>query len=416
MAGTTRSSCSQAACIGLLAGLWLGCAKIEDPPGGPPDFAAPVVISLTPDSGSVLEGFDGEFEIRFDEVILERSGGGLENLILVAPRPEKTDVNWRRSRVTVKPKGGWRPGIVYHVSILPGFTDLRNNRLDSTITVIFSTGGDIPDTKLSGKVVDWEGGEIAARALVEAVLLPDSLVYFARTDSIGDFTLSAVPAGRYVLFATVDQNNNGVRDGRESFDSSTVDVDSTASRLLWTFAHDTLGPRVQEVAAVDSLTIRIAFSQMLDPAVPADGAVDVLTLPDSTPIAVTAVWTESVYDSVSAVEKAVSDSLARLAAAELADSLGAADSLAADSLAADSAAVDTAEALLVVDSTTVDSRATIDSILSLRPKLSSVWYVRVAIKLEPGARYVIVTRATNLSSATLESLLPLVIPEPPDST
>ncbi len=363
-----------------------------------------------------MEGFDGEFEIRFDEVILERSGGGLENLILVAPRPEKTDVKWRRSRVTVKPKGGWRPGIVYHVSILPGFTDLRNNRLDSTITVIFSTGGDIPDTKLSGRVIDWEGGKVAARALVEAVLLPDSLVYFARTDSIGDFTLSAVPTGRYVLFATVDQNNNGVRDGRESFDSSAVDVDSTASRLLWTFAHDTLGPRVQEVTAVDSLTIRIAFSQMLDPAVPADGAVDVLTLPDSTPIAVTAVWTESVYDSVSAVEKAVSDSLARLAAAELADSLGAADSLAADSLAADSAAVDTAEALLVVDSTTVDSRATIDSILSLRPKLSSVWYVRVAVKLEPGARYVIVTRATNLSSATLESLLPLVIPEPPDST
>jgi len=430
VAGAARSSRGQAACIGLLAGLWLACAKIEDPPGGPPDFTAPVILSITPDSGAVLDGFDDEFEIQFDEVISERSGSGLENLVLIAPRPEEVEVKWRRSRVTAKPKDGWHAGIVYHVSILPGFSDLRNNRLDSAITVIFSTGGPIPATALNGTVIDWEAGGIGARALVEAVLLPDSLVYFTRADSVGEFVLSAVPAGRYVLFATVDQNNNGMRDRRESFDSSSVVLDSAATRVLWTFAHDTLGPRVQEVVQVDSVTIRVTLSQMPDPEIAPDGAVDVLALPDSTPLAVTAVWTESTYDSVSAVERAIADSLARLAAAELADSL------AADSLAADTSIVDTTavERQRTVDTTTVvgtpdsvladrlaaDSTAAgaarIDSLLALRPKLSAVWYVRVESALEPGARYVVVTRATNLSSATLESLLPLLIPAPPDST
>jgi hypothetical protein len=385
----------------------------------------------------VLEEFDGDLEIQFDEVISERSAGGLENLVRVAPRAEETQVSWKRSRITVKPKGGWRQGVVYQVRLLPGFTDLRNNRLDTAVTVIFSTGGEIPGTLLGGTVIDWEQGRGGARALVEAVLLPDSLVYFTEADSVGDFTLTAVPVGSYALFATVDQNSNGVRDSRESFDSVSVQLDSTFSHVFWTFAHDTIGPRLRSVAEVDSVTVRMELDQMPDPTIPLDGAVQMLALPDSTPVPIAEIWDQTVYDSVSAIERAIADSLARLVADSIrADSLGldslAVDSLAVDSIAADTAIVDTVQtvqidtvdiqpggvdtALAVAPDSAAADSIRLAEILALRPKLHAVWYLRLESSLIPGDSYVVVVRATNLANATTESLIRLNIAAPPDST
>lgn len=425
MAGAARSACRQVAGLGLLATLWVGCAKIEDPPGGPPDFTSPVLLGIVPDSGTVLDGFDDELEFQFDEVIQERSGGGLENLVIVSPRPEQTEVSWRRSRVTVQPKGGWHPGVVYQVTLLPGVTDLRNNRLDTTLTVIFSTGGDIPNTRLTGTVVDWEQGRVGAGALVEAILLPDSLVYVANADSVGDFVMAHVPPGDYLMLASIDQNNDRERGSREAFDSVSVALDSAASHVFWTFVHDTLGPRVTGLSMVDSVTVRIELSQPPNPSVSAEGAVEVFALPDSTPVAVRAVWTEDVYDSVSTIEQAIADSLARLAAqadSAAADTL-AADPVAVDTTAADSTTADTATVGIVVpadsavqeDSTAAEA-ARIAELLALRPKLSTVWHVRMETPLAQEGRYLFIVRATNLSNATGEAQMPLVIEAPPDST
>ena len=244
MERAARSSRRQAACAGLLAAFLGACAAMQEPPGGPPDFESPIILAITPDSGAVAEGFDDAIEIQFDEVLDERS---IENLLLLSPRPEELEVTWRRSRVTVRPKGGWQENVVYHFTILPGFADLRNNRLDSGRTVVFSTGGEIPNTSISGTIIDWESGKSAPRALIEAVLLPDSLVYTASADSIGDSEISLLPPGSYLIVATVDQNNNRLRDPREFFDSVFVQLDSTVTKVLWTVAHDTVGPRISEI-------------------------------------------------------------------------------------------------------------------------------------------------------------------------
>jgi hypothetical protein len=373
----------------------------------------------------VLPGFDDDFEIRFDEVIAERSGGGLENLVLVAPRPEETDVNWKRSRVTAKPKGGWHPDVVYHVQVLPGFADLRNNILDTAITIVFTTGGAIPETSLEGTVVDWEGGRVAASALVEAVLLPDSLTYFTAADSVGQFSLTSLPIGDYLLLAAIDQNNSRTRDSREAFDSVSVRLDSAISHVFWTFAHDTVGPRLAGVGEADSMTIRVSLSQKLHPEVAPTA--EVFLLPDSTAVPVAAIWSQEIYDSVSAVEQATADSLAQLVAdsiAAAADSLGA-DSVVTDTLPEEPVTPDTAVAEPTVpldsamaaaaDSAAADSTRLAD-LLALRPNLTDVAYIRIEAPLVPGARYLVAVSATNLSNAVLESQMPLITEAPPDST
>ena len=173
MARAARNARDQAARLGLLVALAGGCATIQQPPGGPPDFTPPIIVSFSPDSGAVLDGFSDDAVIQFDEVIREPSGGGLERLVRLSPRHEELSVSWKRTRITVKPKGGWKSAVVYHLTLLPGVTDLQNNRSDSTRTIIFSTGGPIPDTRLTGTVINWEEGRAATGALVEAVLLPD---------------------------------------------------------------------------------------------------------------------------------------------------------------------------------------------------------------------------------------------------
>lgn len=437
MERAARSSRRQAACVGLLTAFLVSCAAMQEPPGGPPDFDAPIILAITPDSGAVAEGFDDAVEIEFNEVLDERS---IENLILLSPRPEELDVSWRRSRVTVQPEGGWRENVVYHLTLLPGFADLRNNRLDSGRTVVFSTGGEIPNTSISGTIIDWESGQSAPRALIEAVLLPDSLVYTASADSIGDFEVSLLPPGSYLLVATVDQNNNRLRDPREFYDSVFVQLDSTVSRVLWTVAHDTVGPRISEISDVDSITIKVDFGQKLVPGEPPDDAVTVYALPDTTLVDVVSIWNQVVYDSVRLIE-AAEDSVRRAAAAEAAaDSLRAAEEAAADSAAVSdtlgaAAIADTTvgglleadplieELLEVADSATQmaeDSVAAdtshITMLLSERPQLSGSWYVRLASGMTPGARYFIMAIAENLSGAIAESQGLLILPEPVDTT
>jgi hypothetical protein len=414
---------------------------MQAPPGGPPDFDPPLLLSTVPDSGAVVAEFDDPAEFRFDEVVSERSGGGLQNLIMISPRVAEQKVSWKRSRVTVEPKGGWQPNVVFHVTLLAGIQDLQNNRFDSTRTVVFSTGGAIPQTELSGTVIDWPAGRAAPRALVEAVLLPDSLVYVTATDSIGDFRLAAIPAGPYVVFATLDQNNNRLRESRELFDSVSVSLDTTFARVFWAFSHDTTGPRLREATVLDSLTIRLTFNQHLEPGYP---PILAFLLPDTTAgaevqdtvtVPIVSVLNRTEYDSLAAEERAAAQAAADSARAE-ADSLQAeTDSLRADSVQADVAA-DSAlaapaappaveERLTPVlpglagpgpgqDSVAVPSR--IDSLLATRPTLTDVLFIRMIEPMRPGGRYLIRARVTNVAGALAESEQTAIAPMPPDST
>ena len=354
---------------------------MQPPPGGPPDAAPPKIVSVFPDSGTVAEGLDDAAVFRFDEVIDERSGGGLDRLVTVSPVPEEVEIDWKRSAIAVRPKGGWRQGVVYHVTLLPGVQDLRNNRLVEGRTIVFTTGGPLPNARITGTVVDWEAGRLAPRARVEGILLPDSLVYVTLADSTGSFTLSTIPVGAYLVVAAVDANNNRRREPREPFDSATVRVDSVVDRVFWAFRQDTLGPQLARATLLDSVTVRIEFNQALPPEDPDSGSVQMAVLPDSLPVAVEAVWRESVYDSVKTAARGRPDTVA-----------------------ADTTRIGPAAAPAARDTT----RAA--QILRQRPKLSTNLIVRTASPLAPGTRYLITATARNLIGATATSRTVLVIP------
>ncbi|HVX89354.1 MAG TPA: Ig-like domain-containing protein [Gemmatimonadales bacterium] len=293
------------------------CAKLGPPPGGPPDALPPEVTSTRPDSFGVYPGFDGNVEFQFSETVSEGSSpnlgygtGDLERLIIISPSEGVPKVQWERSRITARPRDGWRPNTVYRVELLPGVTDLRRNRVVGGRVVTFTTGAPLPTDSLRGIVVDWTTRQVARQATVEALLLPDSLPYRTQTDSTGRFALAPLPHGAYLLRAFLDQNKNRRLDGREVWDSAGIAPAPTAQAALWLAPRDTAGPRVAQASVRDTLTVEIQLTQPLDPAQRLDTTnVRLLLLPDSTPVRVLSFLSKADDDSMAARAKARADSL-----------------------------------------------------------------------------------------------------------
>jgi hypothetical protein len=284
------------------------CARIEPPPGGPPDAAPPRLIATRPDSSQRVTPFKGAAEFQFDEVISEggtpnrgEGTGGLEKLVILSPSTRVPQVRWHRNRITVRPREGWRPNRLYRVELLPGVTDLRNNRSDEGAVLTFNTGAPQPQATLEGQVVDWTTSRPAPRALVVASLLPDSLPYRGVADSSGRFVLGPLPQGEYLVSGVLDQNGDHRQDSREAYATARLSRGKTKAGELWAFVHDTNPPRIQTVTVDDSAKATVTFSQKLDPTQRL-GARDVSLrlLPDSTPLQVASILPQPVDDSLHA--------------------------------------------------------------------------------------------------------------------
>jgi hypothetical protein len=252
----------------VAAAAWLvtACANLGNPPGGPPDPQPPELKSVAPLSGAVnVRPKDVVF--RFDEVISEtpRGAADLAGLLFISPKAKDPIVRWKRTGITVHPRGGFRPNTVYTITLAPGVADLRGNAVDSATTIVFSTGASIPQTNLSGVIFDWTAGKGAPKAIVEAIA-PDSTAYITIADSIGRFRIANVPPGPYVLRGFIDGNNNRSLEARESFDTVRVQLVDSIRTDLYSFVHDTLGVRIAEIQATDSMTVlRVTFDKGLAP-------------------------------------------------------------------------------------------------------------------------------------------------------
>jgi hypothetical protein len=284
----------------------LACASQGDPPGGPPDSLAPRLIEVVPESGAVNVR-PSRVEFRFDEVVSERPSGAtsLAQLVLISPSDGLPRVDWRRRSIAVRPRRDWQQNAVYTVTLLPGIADLRGNTLKTGASVIFATGATIPDTRVAGVLYDWVAGAVARSGAVEAIALPDSVIYVARTDTTGRFVLAHLPPGSYAVRAWIDANTNRELDPREAYDSTSIALRDTASVTLLAFVHDTLPPRINTVQVVDSTTLRVELNQPLDPDQVVDTTRFRLTAPDSSAIPLRAVLSADAWD------RARADSLAR---------------------------------------------------------------------------------------------------------
>lgn len=293
----------------------LGCASPGMPPGGPEDFAAPTLVRVVPESGSVRTA-PPRVEFVFDEVVSERprGAGSLAQLVVISPSDGPPQVDWERRRLVVRPRGNWRPNTAYAVTVLPGLGDLRGNYATRAFRTVFATGDAIPAGVVQGVAFDWMAGRPVPGARIEATIGTDtSLKYAIAADSTGRYALGSLPAATFTVRGWADLNNNGLRDPRDPWDTVTVTLADSARHDLYLIAHDTIGARITDASVVDSMSVRVAFDRglRLDPAF-GERNIRIVRVRDSTALAIRSVLSRAAHDSLAALLRAArEDSIAR---------------------------------------------------------------------------------------------------------
>lgn len=247
-----------------------------------------MITRIVPDTNAVAV-HRRTMRIDFDEVVSERPAAAgaskLQDLVLVSPRSGAPSVDWGRDHITIRPRHGWRANTAYTVTLLPGVADLRGNVRTMSTVVTFSTGAAIPATAVRGRVFGALTGAPAANAVVEAHPVGDTtLVFVGVTDSLGGFGLRGLAPGSYAVRGYIDQNRNRGLDPGEPFDTTSLALRDTATLELLPFVHDSTGPRLTAVTAVDSVTLHATFDSPLAPTQPLDARHLALRGPGAAPV------------------------------------------------------------------------------------------------------------------------------------
>ncbi len=255
----------------LMCALW-GCARVQDPPGGPPDTIPPSVLATTPPGRSLQ--FAGEsILLEFNEYV-DRPAA--QNNIFISP-PVKYSTDWHGRDLEIEFDEPLQPQTTYAVTLGTEFADRAGNKPQQAYTLIFSTGDRLDSGVVRGRVT---GDKIAgtfvflyplaglqADTLNPAVTKPK---YRTQVGATGAFEFQALPAGAYRLLAVGDEFRNELFDvGVDAFGTTTRELALGDGQILDVSlrigpALDSVPPEVYSAQSLSAHAIRVEFSEALD--------------------------------------------------------------------------------------------------------------------------------------------------------
>ncbi len=251
-----------------------GCANQIPPDGGPIDKEPPNVVRTFPESGTIY--YNKNFvEFEFSEYINKRT---ISNSIFVSPYfKDELEFKWSGKKLRINFPERLKENKTYVVSLGTDITDLRGNNLAETITLRFSTGPQIDEGIISGKVFDEK-----PEGVMIFFYLIDSLNQTVRYDSVrpdfvcqtskdGSFYLPGLPNSIFRLIAVRDKMRNLLFDINEDeigFPTKDFILTDTSKRIDNVFFElvniDTIKPVVTSVKFEDLNHLRINFNEQIN--------------------------------------------------------------------------------------------------------------------------------------------------------
>jgi len=255
----------------------IACAKQSPPPGGPVDDVPPKILEVEPPSGTVRVSRDTRVRFLFSEKIDHRS---LNDAVFVTPNPGgDLRFEWRGAALEIKFPDSLRLNTTYVVTLGTGIRDLRNNRLDQSISIAFSTGDSISAGELRGRIY----GEKVQGVLVGAFRIgenqePDparhEADYTTQSGKAGEFEFRYLANGTYRVLAIEDKYGNRLYDrGEDAVGVASGDFKLRGEKPkvrdinLRLAQEDTLKPSLAAVVATDNRHLEWRFEE---PALPPD--------------------------------------------------------------------------------------------------------------------------------------------------
>jgi hypothetical protein len=187
------------------------CARIESPPGGPPDTTAPEIISVSPAMGQLEVSPDAEIRIGFSEKISKEDVAS--QVFIVPPPRTPPKFSWKKKDLVISFPDSLEKNRTYLITLKTGLKDLRRNKLSQPFKLAFSTGKYLDSGQISGRVyMDLKpsaGVDIWAFMYdSNFALFENTPVYVTQTTDSGEYKLEYLADGSYLCFAVKDKAGN----------------------------------------------------------------------------------------------------------------------------------------------------------------------------------------------------------------
>lgn len=260
----------------LMSGLLLMCASQGFPPGGPEDRTPPFIVSTFPPSDTTNVSRTVDVTIEFSEPV---SPASAEASIFITPFPGETvRYNWKRDRrLTISFGDSLLESRTYIITVGAGTKDRRNNMMEESFTLAFSTGDVLDQGRIRGQVYgdNKEGTQVWLYDLAET---PDPNpedqfpLYITQAGVDGSYRLTNIALSTYRLFAVLDRDMNtrynvgfdqlGVAHRDVTLDSMTMSYEPMNFRIT---QRDTLLPMVNSAQAPDNRHVDLRFTEAMRP-------------------------------------------------------------------------------------------------------------------------------------------------------
>lgn len=245
------------------------CATPSSPTGGPPDRQGPEIIRTEPETGTV--NFEGrQIVFHFSEYV-ERSS--FTDALTIEPQLGLTyELDWGRKSVAIEFEQELPDLTTLIVTLGTDFSDMNGNSIASPFKVAVSTGPEIDEGKLVGRLLDARTGEGEEGHRVLLYRTPVDLAqpanYIGETDTSGTVHFSYLRQGKYKAFWVDDRNRNKIwdpeRERAQPFPEEFVTLQKSGEDTLGTLyiaGSDTSKPVLQGVGLFSSQRLRLRFSE-----------------------------------------------------------------------------------------------------------------------------------------------------------
>ncbi len=192
--------------------IFISCARISSPTGGPIDETPPLLIRTVPDSAQI--NYSGNtILLEFDEWVKTNN---IENNLIITPKIDGTyKARANKTSVLLTFDRPFADSTTYTFNFGNTIQDITNSNAPLGLKLSFSTGPYIDSLEVSGNILDLYTQEPKENTLVSLYALNDTLdiltgqaSYFTRTDTSGNYKFTNLPSNDYLVYAAIDKNNN----------------------------------------------------------------------------------------------------------------------------------------------------------------------------------------------------------------
>ncbi len=213
------------------------CSNPKPLTGGKKDEKAPEIIKTFPLPNSIQ--FHGNKLIFvFDEYIRDN---GINQRIIITPTLDSTfKTKLLKNQLEITFHKQLKPETTYSINLTECIKDITEGNIIKNASLCFSTGSVIDSLYITGIVTDLYTGAPIKEAVVGLYNALDTItisngkpLYLARSDEKGNYRITNIRKGKYILYALQDGNSNLKFDNKEKvgFKSDTIRIEKKTDPL-----------------------------------------------------------------------------------------------------------------------------------------------------------------------------------------